>query len=618
MALFRDGDTVTTQASKGISPAAQVIVLILILAIIGVGIYVATRPPEGVPPPAAQVASLSISAESPKTASQSSAITVQAHDAQGNPVSGANVSLVAQAMENQFAGDYEVELPLTDLENGTYTSSLASQWAGTYRLTASVGDISARENVVFEPGPLADIVATATSPTPASSSYKSTVSFYFADNYGNSLPPTRIQPIISLPAGWSMENLTTSYTGESFFDVFVSIWDNGNITIADNITGLSENLNLAFPPLYTEVEQDLSPTSIELVSPSPENVGVRATWGDNKLSLKVGVFFPAMSELGWYEITFGYDSSALHLIGVRDWCTDDGFPAPMLTIMGEGSFKIGQMGSAPPGGVNLATVDFEPLKTGATNVTATNLELSKVEYQPVYDKEGNIIYYEKIYVPIEIPTPFTTHIVVLKPFKRLIVPIKYWIVENSGLTEADARREAEEKENDYNKAARDCKLNYWFVVIAEINHISKENWGRYVGADNKFTDDEMEGTVIRAENWGPRWINIYLVPPCSAADNSIGTWYGGSIASDLSKDTHNRNPAHELIHEFSKSRIKDSPNDASAAQGGREPNNIMRYCGGGREISAEQGRILNEELDKRAQQYDADGDGRPDGYIYRP
>ena len=603
----------------GVSILAKVIAIICVIALVGASIYIITKPAEK--PAVREVHSLSISAQSPVTASQSSAITVQAHDAQGNPVSGANVSLVAQAMENQFAGDYEVELPLTDLENGTYTSSLASQWAGTYRLTASVGDISARENVVFEPGPLADIVATATSPTPASSSYKSTVSFYFADNYGNSLPPTRIQPIISLPAGWSMENLMTSYTGESFFDVFVNIWDNRDITVADNITGLSENFNVVFPPLYTEVEQDLSPTSVELISPSPENVGARATWGDNELSLKVGVFFPAMSELGWYEITFSYDSSALHLIRARDWCIEDGFPAPMLTILSENSFKISQDGSAPPGGVNLAIVDFEPLKTGETTVTATNLELSKVEYQPVYDKEGNIIYYEKIYVPIKIPTPFGTHIIILKPLKRLIVPMKFFTVENSGLTDADARRVAEREENTLNKAAKDCKLNYWFVVIAEINHISKDNWSRYVGADNKFTDNEMENTVIRAENWGPRWINVYLVPPCSAADNSIGTWYGGSIASDLSKDTHNRNLAHELIHEFSRSRVLDGPDTAGAEarrQGARNPNNIMRYCGGGREISAEQGRIINEELDKRAEPYDADGDGRPEGYIYRP
>jgi hypothetical protein len=92
----------------------------------------------------------------------------------------------------------------------------------------------------------------------------------------------------------------------------------------------------------------------------------------------------------------------------------------------------------------------------------------------------------------------------------------------------------------------------------------------------------------------------------------------GGIWTDNSKDLHDRNIAHELMHEFSKSEVKDSPEDNSAAQGGRGPNNIMRYCGGGKEISSKQGEILNEELNERSQTYDADGDGTPEGYIYRP
>jgi hypothetical protein len=555
--------------------------------------------------------SLELSVESPKTAGQSNPITVRAYDAENRPVSGASISLVALAMENIYAGD-SYTLTLTDIGNGTYTSSLASTWAGVYSLVASVAgtDVQTSGEVEFMVGTSAQVVVSYTSPAPASSSYSSTVTFCFTDAYGNSLPPAGVQPGISVSQGFNFENLQSNYNGSFTFKLVTNNWGTATVEIRDNVSGVSENLNVNFSPLYFETEQNLDPTSIELVPAENENGEIQVTWGENTITLKLGLFFPAVGQLGAYEMTVTYDSSALQLLGVRDWDTTDGFAAPNLTLLGENSsFMISQRGSANPGGIRLTLVDFMPQLFGKTSVSVTNTKLSTRcpmtgELRPVEN------------VPSSEP-------LVAKPLKRLIVPIKKWIVEGSGITDDAARRELEKAEEVYQKAAKDCKLDYWVMFHWVINHISKDEWNKKAGADNKLTPDESKN-LFKQNNWNPDdWMNIYNVPPGSLLLDGkylIGWWWdqydgGSGIFTDKSQDMHDRNLAHELMHEFSKSRVKDSPKDNAAAQGGRDPNNIMKYCGGGKEISSEQGKILNEEMGKRAQERSAEEGG---GYIYRP
>jgi hypothetical protein len=586
---------------------------------------------------------LKLSVDSPKTAGQSSPITVRAYDAENNPVSGAKISLAAIAMDGEYAGDYEIEIELVQTElAGVYTASLNSTWAGTYRLIASVDEARAEGEVTFETGAPVDIVVSIEGEEPGPSGpplgdsfFDVFVFFHFVDEYGNSIPPDNVKPDIYLQPGinWLMGAPASLPNGVFSFSVASDNWGTATISITENTYGLSENIDVTVEPLYFETEQDLAPLSLELTS--PENLEMVATWPDNKLSVKIGVFFPpAYNELASYEMTLKYDSSKLRLIGARDWDTTDGFSGPSLTVLGENSlFKISQTGSAPAGGVNLAIVDFEPLVAGEmTHIDVTDLKLDKRISEPVYgqepvhDEKGMptgeyrtvVVGYTYAIHPVSVPIPPT---ITVKPLKRLLVPMKFWIVDNSGQTEADIDREVKEIEDTYNKAAKDCKLKYHIVVIPEINRVPKSTWDNIVGADGELSDAEW----LKLDNYRyapgvsvegyKKWINVFLVPTSTLEDNAIGWWdpRNGSIASDQGKDkaAHDRNLAHELMHEFSKSRIKDSPDAGSAAQGGRDPNNIMRYCGGGKEISDKQGEILNEELDKRAQKID-------DSYIYRP
>jgi hypothetical protein len=397
---------------------------------------------------------------------------------------------------------------------------------------------------------------------------------------------------------------------------------------------------------------------------------------DSIISVKVSVFLPqAYNELGSYEIVLDYDSSVLQLVGVRDWDTTDGFPAPQLNVLGENSeIKISQTGRAPAGSIGVGIVDFVrktpgtpktnniTLKRGALSAVVSEPVYSQVpvyerkpiyEHKPIYDENGAVVGYEEVIVgyedvfvgyrseitgytyttkPIDIPVSimdiYDNRPIVIKSFKNILIPMKFWIIENSGQTGADVLREVKEIEDTFNKAADECKLEWKITVIAQINHVPKGVWDNIVGADNILRDNEWLKldnyrfrTTVSVEGYR-KWINVFLVPYCSLSGNAIGWWdsRSGSIASDQAKDqaTHNRNLAHELMHEFSKSQIKDSPHEGSQAQGGRDPSNIMAYCKGNKGISVAQGKILNEEIGKRAQPVDTNGDGAPDYYMYKP
>jgi len=582
----------------GVSILAQVIAIICVIALVGASIYIIRKPAEK--PAVREVHSLSISAQSPVTAGQSSAVTVGAYDDENNPMSGADISILAFAMKGGFGWDYEIELPLTDEGDGTYTSSLTSAWAGTYAVAATAWgtDVTASGKVTFVPGPVAEVVASSTSPRTASPSLISTITFYFADAHGNVVPPNQVEPLVGTSFGHLGEGRANPNNTFSI-DLSSMDWGIAEVTITDNKSKVSGNLTVEFPPLYLTTEMDLTPPEINLIS--PEELEMQVTWPENMLSVRVDVFVPpTRGELNEYEMTIQYDNSILHLENVADADPADGFPTPEVEVLSGNSFKVGQKGYPPESFFDVFVMNFEGLAPGSGVLSITDVHLTEVVLYPIYDEKGMLVGYEEVPQLIPIPTGLENKSENVKTFERVIMPLKVWVFDNSGVSEDAAKKDAKEKaEEMYNKNAKECKSKYRYVFIVEVNHIPENEWRKKMGADNKLSFDEMDN-IVKQENWG-RWINIYYVPGCTLPDNALGWWTGNAIWIDDNKDFDNLTLAHELMHEFSKSRVKDSPADNAATQGGRRPGNIMNYDDTGESISEEQGRIIDEEIGRRTE-----------------
>lgn len=603
---------------RGISAVVGLIIVLVIMS--SAGAVILLRGPERA------VHLLVLSVEPTAIVGESSEITVLAYDSENRPVSGLEISLFVLALENGYGGDCEFELPLEDLGGGRYTASFVSTWAGVYYLSAECGDTSASGSIEFKTGApeRIDLIR---------SEWDSDVlefEFYLSDRYGNAVENFTPRVLSDMA---KLENLERNPNGSWTARLAPISWGVENVTIVDNLSGISENFEVEFGPLDVEIERELSPLSIEYVE---ENGWIHAIWpeNDNVCLLKFSILWPE-GKFVKYEATLEYDESLLEMIDVMDGNPLDGFDEPSILALSDNSIKLVGSGSEEPGRISIFNVlfeyEFDVYNTrgeSSPEVVVKELVLYEEEKKPVYVKD-HLVDYETVLVPIDIPAPFVPHITVLKPLKRIIVPVKKWVFKESGISPSDAHREFEKAEKVYHKAAKACKLDYWIIFLDEVNELPKEKWDEYVGDDGKL-NAYGEYRRMLDDGWPhDKWVNVFNVFPCclvspKSGKNLIGVrirWKTdgkSGVWTDKSKDIHDRNIAHEFMHVFSNSRIKDSPDNASQAQGGREPNNIMRYCGGGKEISSEQGKILSEELGKKAELYDADGDGKPDGYVYRP
>jgi len=336
-----------------------------------------------------------------------------------------------------------------------------------------------------------------------------------------------------------------------------------------------------------------------------ENLEFVSSGDSQSFSLDIGIFFPpGLGTLGQYDMRVEYDSSILEVVGVTDPDPTDNFGAPELSTS-DNIIYLSQVGSATEPGVSVATIQFRPWEW------VENL------WGDLKEKAGKIItwvedLWDDLMEPVE--TPPGTVVVDGKVFKKLFIPLKIWIVDGSGVSDDDARSDAERAEDMLNKNAKACRLKYWYVFLVEINHISEGEWGTKAGADGQLTNDERDN-LSRQNRW-ERWINVYYVPN-NAIGGALGLWdrSENAIFIDDNADFDNRTLAHELIHELSKSAVKDSPVENASAQGGRDDNNIMNYDNTGDDISENQGRLIEEEVDNRAEDRPA---GEGGGSIYKP
>ena len=521
---------------------------------------------------------LELSVDSPKTAGQSSPITVRAYDAENNPVSGARISLVALPMRGKYAGDYEVNLALTDRGDGTYTSNLTSTLARVYSLHASVEgtDITASDNVIFVAGPVAEVkVSSAVGPR----ADNMLISFYGTDDYGNVAHD--VEPLVVTSFGHLGE---VRANPNNTFDVNLSStdWGVAEVTVTDNKSKVSGSLEVEFLPLHLETER-------------------WPVWpAENELSVRVSVFVPpARGELNKYEMTIQYDNSIFYLLSVSDADPTDGFIAPTVEVLSGNSFKVSQEGYPPESFFDVFVLNFEALAPGSGVLSITDVHLADVTMQPVYDEKGMIVGYEKITHPLLVPVAVENVKVVYKTAPLVEVLEKYWIVENSGVTEDKIRADIKKKQEMADKATRECDLDCWYKFVAEFNVIPKGGWDNIAGPDNRLTRAERDNLAgsFKVENR----VNIYYVPTCTLPRGVLGQWVRGvGIFIDDGKDFDNLTLAHEVVHELSGSGVKD--NEAGAAQGATRPGNIMNYDDTGDDLTPQQGALINDHVRKNVKQ----------------
>lgn len=525
-----------------------------------------------------EVRALSMSVESPKIVGKSARIEIRAYDEENEPVSGADIKLLALPLRGNYVGDYKIELQVKDEGNGVYISELYSEWAGNYLLQASTEQ---EENIItleklleYEEEELWKIDIPDWPVTPIYG--RIYIDFYFADNYGNALLPDNVERIgVDSPIPVS---LTVNPDNTFRISVTPENWDPVPIAIS------YEN------EIITREKVVLSWVYLEQV-PS-WNFKMSDLYGENNI-VKVSLFVPpAKGAIQKFSMDITYDNSVLRFVDVVDANPNDGFEH--FTVTTGNPITISSSSSIPANlFFDVFYVVFEPVERyhSPSTITITNPYLASIEKvpmygsEPIYDERGNVIGYRTVvtgYTEEERPL-LTLPIVengILKPVVK--IPLKIWIVEESGVTEDEVKEDIRRLQETYDRNTRECDLNFWAKFTVKINKIERGKWTSMDNAENFKEENKL---------------NIYYVPTCTLPRRAVGRWVRGvGIFVDDGKDFDDLTLAHEMTHELSDSSVEDSPAREAQDQGGREPGNIMNYNDTGTDISSTQGDLINQHV----------------------
>jgi len=603
-------ETIVKKENGVASTSLQILVLLIVILTIGSVIYVrVTRPPRE--PAVSEVQSLSITSSSSTTVGSVNSIVVSAYDAEGNPVSGANLSLcytMSDVKDPWVSG-----VALVDRGDGTYVGNLSSERAGSYQLVALAedGTIKTTKDVEFKPGGAANVEISFTSPEPNSTYYTSTLTFYFTDQYGNLVPQEEVEPHVETTFG-EVGELQWNADDTCSVDLNAENWGTAEVTVSDNNTGVSASEEIEFTPIHAELSYDLVKPVIEFAS--LENLEF-ISMGDNQLlSLDIGIFFPpSLGTLGGYEVKVEYDNSILKVEEVIDPDPTDNLEAPEWWIC-DNNIYLTQFGSAAQPAVQIATVHF------------SIWESVKNVWENLKEKAGKIItwvenLWNKLWEPVAIPPG--TVVENGKVFKKLFIPLKIWIVDNVR-DEENVRKIAEITENIYNMNALRCRFKYWFVYLVEINHISENEWNSKVPTGHIEGDDntdpwypepaaENQRKKLVEQNKWERWVNVYWLP-----DNAFGEfgWYKDNVIfidnAWEGKDNH-ITLAHELAHLLSGGKVEDPTSATGKSQGADNYCNLMAYDlnKSHGNLTENQAKLIEEWIDNHSEERPAaDGGGR--------
>ncbi|RLG56771.1 MAG: hypothetical protein DRN83_03285 [Hadesarchaea archaeon] len=583
--------------NKGLS-AINLLLVIFIIGCVVLSLFVVISYPEMEPSSGNEVGSLLITGVSPVAAGESSQIIVRAFDKNGNPISGADISLFYSILNSRES--WNIALPLTDLGDGRYSSTLTTQWANNYVITARANGTSIRTSteITVSPGKATDVVVISDYPNPVSDLYTSILTFYFIDQYGNIVPRESVDPQVESTLGYVGETLPLQSHPDDTFTVSIDAdnWGTAEVNITDKNTGAHVSKEVDFNPVYVDLTYELLDPTIEFLA--QENLEF-VSYGDRQaISLNIGIFSPPeIGTLGEYEVKVEYDASSLNIVNVTDPDPDDNFAGPEWWVY-ENIITLTASGNAMKAGTNIARLLFEPwewAKQKGLNFIIWierlwNESLESVELPP-----GMVVENGKI-------------------FEKLFVPVKIWIVDNVR-DEEEILEIAELTENIYNMNSKACRFKYWFIFLTEINHISENEWKTKVPTGHIEGDDpgdpwypepnadNQRRNLVNQNKW-ERWINIYWLP-----DNSFGEfgWYKENVIfidnANEGKDNH-ITLAHELAHLLSGGKVEDPVTPTEKSQGADNYCNLMAYDfnKSHENLTVEQTKLIENWIDSHSEQ----------------
>lgn len=173
---------------------------------------------------------LTILATSPHTADMAdiSAVNIHVFDENGNPITGADVTLILSGGEDFFRS-----YPVSEIGNGEYRGYVTWPYSGTYHIQATdeASKASAETTIEFLPGPAADIRMSVSNPRLSHRGDTSSIEAWIIDKHGN------IVPDVSIAMTSDFGSLTRPVRGsDGIFKASLSSTGLGNASITAHYT----------------------------------------------------------------------------------------------------------------------------------------------------------------------------------------------------------------------------------------------------------------------------------------------------------------------------------------------------------------------------------------------
>jgi hypothetical protein len=439
-----------------------------------------------------EIALIEVSATSPHIANGTdySEVVVTARDVYGNPVVGANITAL-KCMGIDSMETFNV----TDNGDGTYSTLVNSTIAGNATIVALdlTTDVSGNTTVVFETGPVADIVLDATKPRDIKPRNASYVRALAVDACGNQI----LSPCVNITITSDFGVVSpTSIEEHGIFKATVSSNQLGiaNVTATDVLSGKNKTISVIFPALSV-----VSPTDSVLLN--------------DIFTQTINVFVPEPHALGFYDLKISFNSTIIRFINITDGDPYDEFDAPHLEVIDDNTLRINQTNevsmTSPTGSVDIANITFVSVATGYSQIAVT----------PWNDLESSLVntYGNPLPKTPKVEEKSTTK-------KKMLLRLNPIVVEDSGVDEAVLKETIKSTQEIFNNARGNC-LAIQLAWDGQINWITKAQW-KNIDKNNDQQLDDMphegfterpEAKALLAMHRKVCYANAYWVPACEWA-----------------------------------------------------------------------------------------------------